>query len=360
MADLESVLGVDNLVGVMQSVKSNLPRVLPDEYYEINRTVEGDMIGFDDDRATRKTMPITGRDSPAREFVVDGLRQKYARALTMKGRLRLKPTDVENIRAPGGTTRERRGLSEVRRVSGKANDRLENTRIAATHMMLIGGGVIYYDNDGNLLPDSTGAINSVDAGVPAENQDQLNGIIDVSWDDPTADIASQMRNLHTQAETATGYKLRTACYGANIMGYLCANNCVENILQSHAPLAAAFSNIEIPDGFLGFSTWVSGASAFWVDSEDTVHYELGPDQIAFLPEAGQFHENVEGSYPVPNGDGVFPSIVEATASFVDVTGKFAYAWTEKDPSGVAGVYGDTYLPFLKVANSVYIATVKFP
>jgi len=358
MADLNEVLGVDNIVGMIQAIKPGLNRTLPDSYYAVNRTVHGDMVSFDEEDGERKTSKIGGRDAPARQIEVDGVRQTHARCLSPKEKMSVKPTDLENLRAPGGSRKEKRGKSEVARKVGRLNTRLDNTRIATAEMMLLGGGVIYYDNDGNLLADDTGAVNTVDAGIPATNLSRIKDMdgndILTDWAVVTADIVGQMRKLHDTALKRTGYKLSTVVYGADVIGHLCANNCVGNMMNSFAALSASMANLSLPSGFLGFQNWISGSGAFWVDEDGTHHNLVGDEEICFLPEMdASWFENVEGSFPVPNTDGVFGSLVEANESFVDVTGKYGYAWIEKDPPGASGVVGDTYLPFIKVPGVVY-------
>jgi len=50
----------------------------------------------------------------------------------------------------------------------------------------------------------------------------------------------------------------------------------------------------------------------------------------------------------------------AVASGMEVkAGMFAYGMASADPPSAKIVYGDTFLPVLKVPSAVFVATVKF-
>ena len=361
MADpISEVLGVDNIVGVIQSSTAGLPKPLPEAYYTVNRTVEGDSVGFDSEAGERGVAPIVDRNSPSKHVVIDGLTQKIFKLLTMKLKAGINPNVLQNLRAPGGSTKQKNGQGEVARIVGKLNKKIENTRLVASHYMLIGGGKIWYDSDGDLLYSATGAVNTVDAVIPATNLNQgkqMDGstaIISASWATVGTSIYGDMENLQLTALQRYGAPITTVVYGANIFGYIVKNTDIGKNLQSNASLAAAFANLAIPNGFLGIETWVKGAGSFWLDATATNRTFVGADDIVCLPAPNaNWLENVEGSYLIPGGSGLYGSLVDANNAFIEVTGKFGYAAQENDPVGATMYAGDTYLPFIKVPKAVY-------
>jgi hypothetical protein len=368
MADpIAEVLGVNNIVGVIQSIKPGIPAPLPPGYYTVNRTVQGDHVGFDSEAGERGVSTVVDRSSPSRHIVVDGMTQRFARLLTLKEDATVNPNVMQNLRAPGGQVMQRNGMGEVGRIVGRMNKRYENTRTAASHMMLLGGGAIYYNTDGELLPDSTGAINTVDAGIPASNLNQglqidgVTAILSANWATNGTDIPGDMESLLTTALERTGYPLTTAIYGKNTLANFLSNDAIKELLKANAPLSAGFSNLAIPAGFLGIDNWVKGAGIFWVDSTGTNRTFVAADEICFLPTpSGDWLENVEGSFMIPNGGPVYGSLLDASNQFAEITGKFGYAVQTYDPPGAKMFTGDSFLPFIKVPNAVYKLDTEFP
>ena len=367
MADpVSEVLGVDNIVGVIQTTVADLPRPLPDAYYTVNRNVSGDSVGFDSEAGERQAAPYTDRTSPSRNVVIDGMTQSVWKIPTVKLNASVNPNVLQNLRAPGGTTMQKNGQGEVARRVGKLNKKIENTRLVASHYMLLGGGKIWYDSDGNLLYNTTGSVATIDCGIPAGNltrglrMDGSTRIISATWATAGTDIAGDMEALLLTALQRYGAPIDTIVYGANIFGHICANTAVKSWLASNAALAGAFTNLAIPNGFLGVPTWIKGAGSFWNDSTGTNRTFVGANDIVCLPAPNSnWLENVEGSFMVPNGPEVYGSLLDANASFVEVTGKFAYAGKTLDPPGATMFAGDTFLPFVKVPEAIYKLTPVF-
>lgn len=101
MYPIGEVLGIDNVVGVIQKSTPGIPAPLPPGYYEVNRSVEGDMVGFDSEEGERKTAPIVDRSSPSRHVVVDGMSTEKIRMLTAKMNATVDPNALQNLRDPG-------------------------------------------------------------------------------------------------------------------------------------------------------------------------------------------------------------------------------------------------------------------
>ncbi len=112
---------------------------------------------------------------------------------------------------------------EARRQIKGIADRQVNLLTSTVHAMLA-NGKLWFNSDGELLPSSSGSDLPIDYGIPANNQNQLNGIIDASWALATTNIPKQLKLIRQQARFTTGYPLRYALYGKNVMSYLLRNN----------------------------------------------------------------------------------------------------------------------------------------
>jgi len=367
MADpLRDVLGIDNIVGVISTTTPGLPAPLAEGYYAVNRSVEGDMVGFDHEGGERKTAPIVDRSSPSRHVIVDGMGNKQWRMLTAKHNSTIDPNALQNLRTPGSLQKQKNGRAEVARVAGRLAKRLINTRTMANHAMLLGGGKIYVGPDGDLQPASAGSMYTVDAEIPASNLDQglqmdaATALLTTSWNNAAADIPAMMQLVTDTALMRTGIKLDLAVIGANVLGYFLANTMIKELMKSNVAMTTAFGNNTIPNEFLGVPNWMKGSGLYWVDKDDGYNKFVGDDDICLLPApAAAWLECAEGSHMLTNGGQVVPSMEQANEAFVEVYGKWGFAELTSDPTGAKLVAGDTYLPMLKIPAAVYKLDVKF-
>jgi hypothetical protein len=207
-------------------------------------------------------------------------------------------------------------------------------------------------------------VTSIDFGVPAGNKDQLdwdgNGaIIGASWATAATDILGDVKTLKAASLKLTGYPLRYAFYGANILGYIVGNTNLSKLIQGNAAMAEAIRNSELPNPFLGL-TWIPAEFAYFLDQNGATQSWCGADQVVFTPEiSGEVYELLEGSYPVPTSVGEVRADGSAAlaADVVEVNGMYSYALLTADPVSIKHVAGDTALPAWLVPNAMFSADV---
>ena len=211
----------------------------------------------------------------------------------------------------------------------------------------------------------------IDYGIPAGNRGQLDilgggAIIDASWAVSTTDIPAQMREILRQTAKKSGVVPTTAVYGKNIVSYLMTNNFVSKLMGTNKEnaLAAMLAQGMIPDGLMGIQNWVDGSMAWFVEEDGTEDGNIvdlvGDDEIKFLPTPSpEIYELIPGTYRIPTTLGeVYNAASGALASFAPVVGRFSYAKVTDDPSGIKHIYGDTFMPVIKLPNAFFYATVK--
>ena len=66
-----------------------------------------------------------------------------------------------------------------------------------------------------------------------------------------------------------------------------------------------------------------------------------------------------GSTPVPRDINVSSDMASAIANLIDVQGMYTYAYLTPDPVLATCVYGDAFLPFIKVPEAVFQAVTVF-
>ena len=359
---IRSILGGRNLSGLIQSIKPGLSEdALPPQLFnQTARRVNGNQCSYYQVEGTRKTATLVQYGAASVKRTLSGVSEKSVIIPHFAENIEINPDDMENLEDENGNVQEL-GEKEVMRRVEETNDILDNGR-AAMVMSAICLGAIYYGAGGNLQASSSGAKVSIDFGVPAGNKSQLNidgsgNVIGASWATASTPFLKHAQNLRSKARKKNGYKPKHAVYGANILEYVTNNTTLKEYLVRNPRYNDAFANGEIADGFLGF-TWWPGYDAFFQDSTGTNQDLLGADQIAFFPDVDPtWYERVEGSKRVPKDAGVTAGISESLKNTMRVHGKFAYGEMMTDPVAAKMVYGDTYLPLIKVPGALYIATV---
>lgn len=361
MPDLQAILGGRTLTGVIQSVKPGLAEESLAGFMDMTgRTVEGDSGEYVKVEGSRKTARIAAYGSPSRRRSLSGVSNVPVKLIHSAENIEIKGHTLTNLMSPDGV-RQRLGESEVGRQTRESGQLQRNLRVAAT-MSALGQGFIYADNDGNLLPSSSGASITVDFQVPAGNKNALDvlgtgAVIAASWATNTTDIPGHMATLKAQARKLNGFVPTRAYYGANVRKYILDNLACQQLINANPLLQNGFASGVIPDGFLGFR-WRDAQDWFYVDDAGAVQSFVGADNIIFTPEpSAEWWEVLQGTTPVPRGMGAGQDANEVLADIEPVAGMFSYAYLTKDPVGITQVYGDTFLPVLKVPAAIYIADV---
>lgn len=354
---LEQILGYVPLTGLIQAIKTGIPDNLPPSFTSTKSEVPGNSGRYTQVKGTRRTARLAQYGSPAVKRELKGVESKDVKSLHTFEQIEMDPLTLQQLRNYDNYDIQRLGIQEVDRQQSEFAVYFDNLRLSATYSMLA-NGKIWFDSSGNLLPTSSGAQVTVDYGISANNQNQLNGIITASWATANTDIPSQLRNLRIRAAELTGYPLKYAFYGVNIPSYLTQNNYVLDYLSRNPNFAQRFLEVaEIPDGLFGL-TWVPVYTSFFEDSAGTNQTFFGSDTVVFTPEISrEIYELLEGTFMVPRSFNAAANMAAGIASLEQVTGRFAYAVPIHNPPTVQMLAGDTFLPVWKVPDAIFQADV---
>lgn len=360
---LQQILGAKNLTGIINGIIGGVPEdLIPAGFMSSRRQVEGDYCTYNKVEATRKTARLVQYGSKAVKRQLQGVSEVPVKLAHFFESFDVKPTDMMNLLAEGNETRQRMGAATLARQVAEFGRLFRNNRLVAFYSMLA-RGKISYDSDGNFKTSDQAGSGGVDIdfSVPANNQNQWNGIIGASWATAGTSIITQVKAVKKQARKLTGYPLKHAFYGANIPDYLLTNTQLKELINRNARLQEAFTLAEageIPDGFLGFM-WHPVDQAFWDDGGTNTDI-FGDDALILTPEpSADWFEWIEGSYPVPTDIGSVSSdaVSALLSSIAEVYGAFSYATVTHNPVCVEGFAGDTVLPTLKVPGAIFIGDV---
>jgi hypothetical protein len=214
-------------------------------------------------------------------------------------------------------------------------------------------GKTYYDQNGHLLHNSTGARSQiVDFGIPSTNLDATSS----SWNTASTDIISPIQAIKQEAIKATGYPLKYAFYESTTLAYILKNDYVTKWMQTNASVANDVVNGQVPSNFCGLQ-WIDVTNAHFQNNSGTVRDWQGAGYITFAPDPQDVMENVEGSCVVPTSFSV-SSLDNATAGQQEVFGASSYATPTFNPVGVECFVQDVYLPAMTVPGAFWKLVVS--
>lgn len=370
MATLEQILNYRNLTGVVRAIKSGIPNPLPDSFFKVGRRFSGNKGEYFKINGTRQLARVVQYGAPAKRRELLGVTdvpiilmhsfesQQWPLAMTIA------LTKMSEL------SKDNMGEEQANYQSAEFKRLFSNTRIAAT-MMALFAGKIFVDSAGNILPTSTGAAYTIDFGMAANNQNQCNSLIGTTWSNAAAPIMSDLLNLQKRAAQLTGYEIKHAFYGGNVPNYIASNTLAEQYLIRNPGMNQKFLDTGlIPNGFGGIENWHYVGKAFFNDKNGT-NQSIGSisggsgtvdDMVTFTPEPSpDWFEIMEGSFPVPTS--IVPQMGADAATMLgnvsEQFGMFSYAQLAMNPPQVEQFAGDTFLPVLKVPDSVFQAIVKF-
>jgi hypothetical protein len=355
---IEQLLGFVPLTAAVEQVKQGVPRVLPEQFYRRNPgdRVLGNKARLVNYKGTRKNARIAPYGAPPRQIVQLERSQQDVILLHTIENLPLTQELFLQLRELDNYVVQNMARTEINFQAMGAATRMTNLESSAVHVALA-NGKLWFDSDGNLLATSSGADLEIDYGIPANNKNQLNGIISASWATAATDIVTQVNRIKQQAVQTTGYPLKHALYGKNVAEYLTKNTTFQQYLARNPNFNQRYVDTgTIPAGVLDLN-WIPVQNSFFEDSSGTVTEIFGADSVIFCPEINPMTWSIyEGSYPVPKSIALAQDVEAMLGNFEVQYGPFGFAMMNP-PSQIIGVYGDTFLPRFKVPEAFFLADV---
>lgn len=353
---IEQILGYVYLTGLVEAVKTGIPDVLPPEFASITKDTLADQGRYTRVTGTRRTSRQVHYGAPSLNTGLRDIGSFDVKLIHSYENIMLDVKTYQSLRNYDDYNVQNMGIQEVNRQAFQQRARIDNLQKAAIYSMLA-NGAIYFDGDGNLLPSSSGAVITVDYNVPANNKNQLNGIIGASWATVTTDIVTDLLQIKEQSVQLTGYQVQLAFYGQNLPAYFAANTSyVQPFLARSPNMREKFLDTgEVPDGLFGFK-WMPVHLSFFEDQDGTVREFFGGDAVTFTPAIDMtWYELMLGTYPVPTSFNPFNTLQASMGSFNIQRGIFSYSVPVSDPMTAKLFYGHTFLPVLKNPDIIFIA-----
>lgn len=355
---LQEILGARQMTGVISTVAPGLPNPIPQNFFNTTKRVMGDKSTFIKVTGERRQSQTSPYGAPAKRVNRLPMSEAGVTLLHSFEEQGHNPVVLQALLGLNGGPAQDFAVEEVDRQTQAFNLRLENAKIGSM-LSLLRHGKIYIGSDGEILFTSSGAVVTVDYGVPAANLNQIDSIIGTTWATDSVGIIDDITAIKKKAKQATGRALKYAFYGQNILGYILGNLQAKALIHANPVMAQQLYNTgEIPDGFCGLK-WIPVYDAFGLDTSDAVTDWWGGDIISFTPEPdGQWLQYHEGSMLVPRSVGTVHADAVAAANDLEVVyGKFAYAVVGHNPPTITQYAGYTWMPLLASPSDLYIADV---
>jgi len=359
---IQEVLSGRILTGTIQTVKAGVGEdALPPGLVNPSTVrVEGETGTYYLVEGTRQTARLVQQSAPSVRRTMSGVQTRNVNIPRFAENMAVKADTLTQLESTD-TGRQDMGVQEVARMVAESKQVLVNGRNASI-ISAFALGAIYYDSAGQLLPTSAGAAVTINYSVPSGNQAQLNvdgtgAVIAATWATAATGIVKQIQNLRKAARKLTGYPLKHALYGSNVLDYILSNTQLKEIINRSPAYQEAFSAGVIPNGLLGF-TWWPAYETYFASANGTVNEVFGADTVTFIPDPSvEWYERMEGATRVPKGVAIATDLSDAHSNSALTTGMYSYAYQTLDPLGHTMVYGDVQCPVIKVPGAVFIAKV---
>lgn len=369
---LQDILGWVALTRAVNKVKDGVPNPFPSWLFNVNASdrVIGNSVKFNRTYGTKKTARVVGYGAPPRHRELQDEELSEAKFIHLGEERQFAPNILSMLRDYESYDNAGKAKRLVANNVQTMGTMFGNSRIVAVATTLAKGD-IYVDADGNLLPTSSGAAQTYSQQISANNigtilhADGTTSIFGAtgqgSWANTNTNIPYQLRLLQQTASMNHGYVPRVALYGSKVVEYLSQNNYVLDFLaRTPGMQSVGLKDNTIPDGLFGFQ-WVP----VWESSytkDDGTKVTLWPENgVTFLPaqsDAPAFWSMFEGSYEVPTNLNITGDAMSALNSLKTVYGAFGFGKVNLSPVCVSTIMGDTFMPVVRLPDTIYIADVS--
>lgn len=355
------------LTELMQSdaIKRGVPRTLPSALFKPSPTKpRTDKVEWIEYKGNRQGARVVARSSPSRARELPGATRRYATALNFKETMTIDPEMQDALKSDNPLVNRN---AQVKFINDMANFRefFETSRTNAVASLFV-NGAIFVDANGQLLPNSTGAVETIGPGIATAQQltkDGAGGTYSLGdFSVSTTNIGGALRGYRDTLRKANNYLADTVIYGTNMPDYLAKNTTLKEYFARYPEVRASLvANNEIPNGTLGFN-WIPvhemymAAPGATFGADDVLTSWFDPNFIGIMPAIeSSWYELFEGGNPVPKGIASPQSSMDDMLGLIDiVNGLYSFAEMTTNPIALNVHMGDSFLPTMKVVG-VYAA-----
>lgn len=356
---ISDFLGYTPLTKLVNTVLPGIPNPIGARepgWFNFKEQVPGDTAMQVTFAGTRKLARSTPYMAPAKQTTKQPFGQQAFKLIAFREAIKFDDEFLRIYRSPESFDPQQHRFMEIlKKQTESLAYQFQNTRIAAVTSVVLNDGKIFLDADGYMLNSSSGADQTIDNGVPAENIGNPGNLFNASWASASTNIVTSILGLKELAAKTTGDVLEECYYGANVAGYLSNNDSVAKYLTFNSGLNDKWiTSGEIPDGVFGMR-WTAVQNAFFANATGTNLSLASADKVTFTPKlTPDIYTMYEGSTRVIKQFGNYTSPEQAlTTGSVEHYGMGSYSFLNMDPLAITQTMFDLFLPKLKRVGSFF-------
>lgn len=365
-AALEDIIGIAPLTEALRATTSGIPDPFPKELSAVKSAnrILGDRAKWTRIQGARTTAKLAAYGAPGRRVPLQPVARQTVRMLYIAMEFQIDVNMLNRLQSFEQYVQDE-GLDYLQYNIDEIGKRMANTRIVCKASMLRHGAV-YFDSDGNVLPSSSGASFTYSAQVPANNQNQLNGMIAAPWSLANTDILGHIRSIKQQSAKDTGLTQAHVMYGKNIPFYFQTNATLQAYLARNPNWRDALVDTgDVPANFGGIKQWTNVSHAFFEDQNGTNQSLWDNDLAVFTPELNtpdkmDWWAMMEGSAAVLRGFDAHSDPIGALKNCKQEYGQSGWALpTLAPPLAVTVYFQDCFLGAIRSEKAIYQADTVF-
>jgi len=328
-----------------------------------SRDFDTDSIEFIKLSRVTDPAPLNRRGNPARKRQPTGKGRATLKMLNMFDVLNLGADSLLFLREPGQWALQQNGATEI-------EQQLEDMATAHRYTKYLwvakqlSGSAIYIDPNGDILESSSGAEVTVDTGIPAANQTQVDlanfggsgNAIAAAWDTASTKILTSLDVLNDCAEYQGSEPLRHVWLHTTAKKWFRENT---EILAMYAAGQERLDNALRGDTFEINNYTFHFYNGTYTAQDGTKKPFIPVTKAIITPEPGPWIAMGQGVQIVPKTVDVQPGQFVNFTGWDKHYGDFAYFQADHNPPSVNCFAGTNWLYGFKNPSSVFAPTVDF-
>ena len=187
---------------------------------------------------------------------------------------------------------------------------------------------------------------SITMDIPAAHKLTIGGGIPLDWNNPAADITTDLTKIKRLPVENAGYPIWRAFTSPEVMNAMIRNDFIQTYFAS-TPAAGDFMREGKIGVFWGIE-WIEYDATFKPEGGSVTRY-IDKNRVIFVPRPdGEWSELQNGTDVIPTDD---------RRDMQKVSGIYSYTKINDNPAGVTIFAGDNWLPILKIPEAVVMADV---
>lgn len=278
------------------------------------------------------------------------------------------PSDVIlALREPESYTLQEKGRTELTRLLKKFRRRHQRFKDVVLRNLLV-NGIVYIGATGEILTSSSGAVMTIDAGVPSGNKTNLGGIVDAQWSTAGTDVFKQLDAIRRQAarsfvpvptdiwiNAVNVYHLRNNT-GSGLQTYFSRNAELNNAIVRRNGAGTQYeTTLTDINGF----TWHFVNAAYQDSSGSPVDAipATGNGSAILTPPVGDWMARANGRTLVPNSIDIAPSVESGLRNMDYAVGGFFMARFDPTTMSLNFYEGDKFFAGFNEPSAIWQGAV---